>query len=287
MDSPEQASPPLLRPLPRRPFQQQRSPSSNGSSIAAPESQPPTPRQDNSLGVEDAESKGDISRSRSIINLTSSTLFGIYAPSSFDAQSLPQTPWGTGAETPSRKESVDGYPSPRGGPPRGSDLEARLLRGTAEVNRDLKPSGRAGSPISGGAHHAPKSLISVIFQECTRIIVLFCFGLAYGGIIAHLHDNRNVAPVKVTGLNRASWQYLAFWGVAGVVMGSLLPWVDDIWGRHDGKGSESAGTETRPRGLNAVEWNDVVRSVGAFVGVAFAIVSFSSSLPILLLRKGI
>jgi hypothetical protein len=269
MDSPEQSSPPLLRPRPLRPFQQ-RSNSSNSSTPA--DSHPPTPKVDRSLNVEDAtDSKSDISRTRSIINLTSSTLFGIYAPSSFDAQSSPATPWGTGAETPSRKESVDGFPSPRGGPPRGSELEARLLRGTGG---QTKPSVRTGSPITGGLHQAPKSLVSVIFRAVTRVVVLFCFGLAYGGIIAHLHDNRNVAPVKVTGLNRASWRYLAFWGVAGVVMGSLLPWVDEIWGR--GKCAETS-SENRPRGLNGVEWNDVVRSVGAFVGVAFAIVSFLTS----------
>jgi hypothetical protein len=273
MESPEQASPPLLRPLPRRPFQLP-SNSSNSSSVAAADSHPPTPRVERSLGVDDTDTKSDISRTRSIINLTSSTLFGIYAPSSFDAQSsTPATPWGTGAETPSRKESVDGFPSSRGGPPRGSDLEARLLRGTARVDTDLKPSLKTGSPVSGGPHHAPKSLASVILRSSIRVVMLFCFGLAYGGIIAHLHDNRNVAPIKVTGLNRASWRYLAFWGVAGVVMGSLLPWVDKIWGSEDGKNSEGSSAETRPRGLNAVEWNDVVRSVGAFVGVAFAIVS--------------
>jgi hypothetical protein len=175
---------------------------------------------------------------------------------------------------------VDGYPSSRGGPPRGSDLEARLLRGAARVDTDLKPSLRTGSPTSGGPHQAPKSLASVILRSCIRVIMLFCFGLAYGGIIAHLHDNRNVAPIKVTGLNRASWRYLAFWGVAGVVMGSLLPWVDEIWGTEDSTTSESTSAETRPRGLNAVEWNDVVRSVGAFVGVAFAIRKLPWSSPL-------
>jgi hypothetical protein len=275
MESPEQTGPPLLRPLPRRPFQVQ-SNSSNGSSVAAADSHPPTPRLDKSLGVEEADTKSDISRTRSIINLTSSTLFGIYAPSSFDAQSTPATPWGTGAETPSRKESVDGFPSSRGGPPKGSDLEARLLRGTARVDTDLKPSLKTSSPVSGGPHQAPKSPASIILRSCIRVVMLFCFGLAYGGIIAHLHDNRNVAPIKVTGLNRASWRYLAFWGVAGVVMGSLLPWVDEVWGSDGSKNSESDSGETRPRGLNAVEWNDVVRSVGAFVGVAFAIVSSAS-----------
>jgi len=109
---------------------------------------------------------------------------------------------------------------------------------------------------------------------------LFCFGLAYGGLIAHLHDNRNVAPVRVEGLNRASWRYFVFWGLAGVGMGSLLPWIDEVKARK--QADFSSGTEVgRPvTGLNSVQWNDVVRSVGAFVGVAFAIRKLPWSSPL-------
>jgi hypothetical protein len=248
--SPEQSSPPLLRPLPRRPFQQQRSNSSNTPSGETP-SQPSTPR----LGAELAEAndqKGDFSRTRSIVNLTSSTLFGIYAPSSFADASAPPTPWGTGAETPMRNDSIDEFANFNRGP-RGSEIEARLLE---------KSNGRASQPQ---IHHAPQSPVALVLRTILRVIVLFIFGLAYGGLIAHLHDNRNVAPVRVDGLNRSSWRYFLFWGVSGVGMGSLLPWID--------------GTKQRPAtGLNSGQWNEVVRSVGAFVGVAFAIVSASSFL---------
>ncbi|KAF2429861.1 hypothetical protein EJ08DRAFT_679592 [Tothia fuscella] len=258
MDSAD--SPPLLRPLPRRPFQN-RGNSSNASSEAAT-SHPPTPRLPNS--TEEDPKNGDISRTRSIINLTSSTLFGIYAPSSFQESSAPATPWGTGAETPIRNGSMDGFPSPRGGP-RGSELEARLLG-----NQGLEK--RAGSPSSG---HAPKSLPWTLLLGAMRVSVLFGFGLAFGAIIAHLHDNRHLAPVQVEGLNRESWRYLAFWGICGVVLGNLLPWVDVVWGT-----AECEASSIKPRGLNGVEWNDVVRSVGAFVGIAFAIRKLPWSSPL-------
>lgn len=242
--SPEQSSPPLLRPQPRRPFTLQRSTSSSTTNTDTT-SQPSTPHPGPELD-EANDSQGNFSRSRSIVNLTSSTLFGIYSHSSFTDASVPPTPWGTGAETPMRNESIDGISSYNGGPP-GSEIEARLLE---------KSNRRTNSQ----AHHAPQSPVVLVLRTIIRVVVLFGFGLAYGGLIAHLHDNRNVAPVRVEGLNRASWRYFFFWGVSGVGMGSLLPWID-------------GGQQKPATGINSGQWNEVVRSVGAFVGVAFAIVS--------------
>jgi len=84
--------------------------------------------------------------------------------------------------------------------------------------------------------------------------------------------------VKVEGLNRASWRYLAFWGVAGVAMGSLLPWIDQLWILGSKSGNEKAGGSPT-RGLPR-RWNDVVRIVGAFVGIAFAIRKLPWSSPL-------
>jgi len=250
--SSEQSSPPLLRPQPRRPFTLPRSHSSNTSNGETP-SQPSTPHLGGDFG-ESNDSKSEFLRTRSIINLTSSTLFGIYAPSSFTDASAPPTPWGTGAETPMRNDSIDEVSSYNGGP-RGSEIEARLLE---------KSNGRT-SPSQ--THHAPQSPVTLVLRAIFRVIVLFSFGLAYGGLIAHLHDNRNVAPVRVEGLNRSSWRYFLFWGLSGVGMGSLLPWID--------------GEKQRPAtGLNSGQWNEVVRSCGAFVGVAFAIRKLPWSSPL-------
>lgn len=92
-----------------------------------------------------------------------------------------------------------------------------------------------------------------------------------------------------------------FWGVAGVGLGSLLPWVDILWedtlGTEDGFGryqtskegarlrgrstDEDEGPPSRIGSGMGADWNPVVRSIGAFVGIAFAIVSLRRSIDIL------
>jgi hypothetical protein len=115
--------------------------------------------------------------------------------------------------------------------------------------------------------------------------------MAYGTIVTHLHDEQELAPVKVEGFSRHSWSYLIVWGLSGIAMGSLLPWVDFVWenyfestppvqtqdrrrrvslsGSDNNEDERSSGRFNN--GLGA-DWNPVVRSIGAFVGIAFAIV---------------
>ena len=118
--------------------------------------------------------------------------------------------------------------------------------------------------------------------------------MAYGTIVTHLHDRQGIAPVKVEGINRHSWQYLVVWGIGGVVMGSLLPWIDVAWNsytqqlqpEHEQAGFQrppSSGLDKENEGRSSgrfdnglgADWNPVVRSIGAFVGIAFAIVRLS------------
>ena len=265
------SSPPILKPRPLRPSEL------SSSLLTAPDSQFSPHSQDASTTDPESPNNGkpDFSRSRSILNLTSSTLFGIYAPTSLaDSTDTPPTPWGTGAETPVRSGSLEGGTlnglsmSPlekgRGGAPNGEELEERLLR---RSGIDLASRGRA--PKDTAKDNRPQRPASATRTSVGRILlrisVLFTFGVAYGALVAHLHDNRQIAPIKVPvttdSLDGASLAYLAFWGLAGIGMGNLFPWVDGL---------------TRSRkasALHAVEWNDVVRSIGAFVGIAFAIVS--------------
>jgi hypothetical protein len=113
-------------------------------------------------------------------------------------------------------------------------------------------------------------------------------GMLYGLLVRHLHDDRQLAPFQVEGIlkPRNDWKYFVFWGVSGVALGSLLPWVDGLWeenfenGSREGReGSQSPEAETEEldsSGLFGADWTPVIRSVGAFVGIAFAIVSFST-----------
>lgn len=125
-----------------------------------------------------------------------------------------------------------------------------------------------------------------------RTILLFLFGVAYGSIVTHLHDTQGIAGVKVEGIDRYTWRYLAFWGVAGVLLGRLLPWIDIFWERTLGEGTRATestaiaedngpgresqdGDERSGKGFENVlgaDWTPAVRSIGAFVGIAFAIV---------------
>jgi hypothetical protein len=108
-------------------------------------------------------------------------------------------------------------------------------------------------------------------------------GMGYGLLVRHLHDDRQLAPFQVGGIIKPmnDWRYLLFWGIAGVALGSLMPWVDTLFEAGDPdvpifEGEESTAMEKeaveRNDGLFGADWTPVVRSVGAFVGIAYAIV---------------
>ena len=253
----ESQDPPLIRPIPRRTFEI--TPASTESSSS------PTP--DLNPSFLDAKSSSDVppatpSRSRSLLNLTSSTLFGIYSSPSggFGDREEPLTPWGTGADVGSTRQSME---------------DAR------PISKDRIPR---QITLHRGNHTGFKNFILPL---ALRAVLLFVFGIAYGIMVTRLHDNRHVAPVRIEGFDRSGWGYLTFWGIAGVGLGSLLPWVDYLWEEKleleeavDTKEKEScvgatggAGeTPGKTRNGLAADWNPAVRSVGAFVGIAFAIV---------------
>jgi Insulin-induced protein (INSIG) len=261
---------PILQPTPRRTFEF--TPADPSSPEASSPERSPNPSM---LDIPaDSSKDGPPSRNRSIMNLTSSTLFGIYAPTGYNTQTdEPSTPWGTGAQTPLR-QSIDG---------RFPNFSFAGSFGNARPQPVRRPSQkRAKQEIS---------VVLVVF----RSILLFLFGIAYGLLITHLHDNQRIPSVRVDGINRQHWGYLFFWGAAGLTLGSLLPYVDFLWeGDSDDASSDSGnedetGTETveeaeqravreeQNRESLGADWNPVVRSIGAFVGIAFAIVSFQVS----------
>ncbi|KAH8804611.1 insulin-induced protein-domain-containing protein [Xylogone sp. PMI_703] len=231
--------PTIIRPIPRRPFDHDSKPQ-----------RPPSPLLTSRSIPESREFTPPVSRTHSVLNLTSSTLLGIYSPTSYgEDRDEPLTPWGTGAETPAANETY----RPRLIPP-----------------------------------PTPPSTRSIVRSLVFRSTLLFFMGTVYGLLVRHLHDDRQLAPVRVGGIIKPSrdWRYLTFWGVAGVALGTLLPWVDTMWEEQQDVGRKadanprltleripSADGQEKVDGSGAfgTEWAPMVRSIGAFVGIAFAI----------------
>lgn len=253
----------LLHPKPQRHYD------SSMSSLPSTPSRHPS----DSSRLEPEPSGNDekpISKNRSILNLTSSTLFGIYTPSAsgYDTnREEPSTPLGNGSQTPAR-----------------ASIEENRLPTVGAFER---PQPRRTQS------HSPRPRFWQTFVPLSeRVVLLFIIGVSYGVIISHLHKSQQVAPVKIEAIEHGSWAYLIGWGSVGVLLGRLLPWVDVLWEEvlgndKNGFATKSEVEESRPlsrggeederpvwrpgSGLGA-DWNPVVRSIGAFVGIAFAIV---------------
>lgn len=242
-----------------------------------------------------ASSNGTPHKSRSILNLTSSTLFGIYSPTGFDSTNRQgdelNTPWGTGAQTPLTRNSstYEGTPFV----PSSADFSAH------EKNKRRRSTAAGGRPRTATRTYSrsgtPPSLLQYTRALVVRIVALFLMGIVYGVFITQLHDSRTIAPVKVEGINRRSWTYLLFWGILGVVLGCALPLVDGFLKRRQDEADDTAiesdedddlpvenlrdeSPESSGAGRPSLgaEWNPIVRSVGALVAIAFAIVRYSS-----------
>ena len=294
------ASSNVLRPIPRRASERP-----NSSTEPSTASSSPAPASNGEMLVVEGRPDTDSpSRTRSLLNLTSSALCGIYSP--------------TTTTHSDRLETSSGLASPRS---------------TKWIATDHKsftdpPQYRRLSASHHHHHRHPQQQqqhqesfhcgrLAVLRSWVLRSIVLFAVGVAYGFFMLHLHDHPNLAPAEVTGLRSLNrWSDSLFWGGAGVVSGSLLPWIDTIWERRFGhggalhdqnrprKGTSSAvkspddhgdddddddddsnsGT-TDHRSLTPItvppptsDWSLVVRSVGALVGIAFAIVRQISTL---------
>ncbi|KAF2765171.1 hypothetical protein EJ03DRAFT_319910 [Teratosphaeria nubilosa] len=237
---------------------------------SAPPSQPPTPGSDTTASPHPfqqrptasmAEDTATPNRTKSLLNLTASTLFGIYQPTGYASdREEPSTPWGTGAQTPidSQRPSFDLT---------RSDIPDTYIQKQANGHRKLSRKSTAQTP-----HRAPRrGFKGYVVPLVARTTTLFAVGTSYALLISHLHDRQELAPVRVEGLlaKHGSWPYLVFWGLAAVLLGEALPYVDQRWSNDDEAGRDPED-KPEPR-RSGHDWLDVVRSIGAFVGVAFAI----------------
>jgi len=237
----------------------------------------------------DEQNTAPPSRTRSILNLTSSTLFGIYNPSDYSSdRDGTSTPWGNGAETP-----IDHTRTPV--LPQETNLnidesqwaEKTRKRRHSLLDQSAQKAQRHDRRAMAKKRKGFKNYWVPIMYKSSALAAV---GICYGVLISHLHDRQQLAPVPVEGIPHQSWFYIVFWGMAGVFLGRLMPWVDHLWDNTDGDdddngtgavsryGSENAGRRRSGSGRQArtwwaPEWNEVVRSIGAFIGIAFAIVS--------------
>ncbi|KAF2196971.1 hypothetical protein GQ43DRAFT_466777 [Delitschia confertaspora ATCC 74209] len=238
-------------------------------------------------------------KNKSFLNMTSSTLFGIYddvtAGSTPAIPSETETPWGTGAETPTGSSGLiqawergmgdwdtnaqtnghtNGNGLGTGSPDAGLSMKARARSGSSHVQ-----GGVSRVKVVRMGHTNKQNAVVRGFIIASKILALFLFGVTYGVIVSHLHNTKELFPMRGVGdvVDYAKWSFFASWGVAGVVLGSLLPYADLLWeseGRKkrvdEGKGRREVESE-ESEGFGGEQWNEVVRSVGAFVGIAFAI----------------
>ncbi|KAL4921297.1 insulin-induced protein-domain-containing protein [Aspergillus aurantiobrunneus] len=228
---------PILRPRPQRAF---RVNDSSGSS---------TPAEPSNLGTLTPREPGSaaISRNGSIMNLTSPTLYGIYSPTAFESTRDEDSAWGTEANVQPRSPD-----SPKVEPTLGRTESAAVLRTRSRLSHGL--------------------FRGVILPQTISSALLFAFGVVYGIITIHLHENHWITPVKLEYTHLyGSWEYLGLWGITGVAIGNALPWFDSYLDGAIGRSTEGKQSNSDPESAElALSWPAVVRSVGAFVGIAFA-----------------
>ncbi|KAH7041022.1 insulin-induced protein-domain-containing protein [Microdochium trichocladiopsis] len=280
-DAPDNG-PTLFRPVPRRPFNMNIMAATPPDDMAeAP--RPPTPdtEENNQLNLDVLNSRllapsrrnrsddsNTISRAESVMNLGGSTLMGIYTPNTYgkdrfyvDDKEEATTPWGTGAETPARHLSI------------------------AEPHFELQNDRYHGIRRRSSSHVVPplttSSYSTIAMYTGLRTLVLGGLGVLYGVGVAEVQDRHKIAPVHVDGLLSMlynDWRYMAFWGLSGVLFGSLLPWFDNVWEKAQNPSSQTVvecsveddEDPERQKGPST-DWALAVRGIGTFVGIAFAI----------------
>ncbi|KAI1654529.1 insulin-induced protein-domain-containing protein [Daldinia decipiens] len=287
--------PPLLRPIPRRPFNLiPREPTPPNDDLPAP-----IPSAGSGhvplLNLESLNSRllsmrntgftsesTTISRTDSALNLTGSTLAGIYSPSIWGKDKFymgpdePGTPWGTGAETPAKNLSMD--------------------EPNYEIQKERAQPARRQSSLRPVVRPQPLSTLQRVFYHGSRSLLLTGLGVLYGILAVQLRDRQIAAgALEAHNLLRSSdgsydWRYMAFSGVCGIVMGSLLPWFDGVWERIFGSDDvvvespveQSVEDEAIKEPASFTDWALAIRGIGAFVGIAFAIrkLPWSSTLQV-------
>ncbi|KAJ4405297.1 hypothetical protein N0V85_004704 [Neurospora sp. IMI 360204] len=273
----------------------------------------------------------NISRATSFRNLTSSTLFGIFSDEPGTAVTTP----GVGRSASNLRngfyfgeqlkeeteDETDDTANVLGiaGDARDDDdeddetyqetitLRPKRQRRVSSITSTI-PTFR-GESSSSDINIGNNNPVMSLLWSLLRTILLFALGMGYGVLVTRLPNGDSVT-------GGYGWRYLTFWGAAGVVLGRLLPWFDQVWEETFGKRRITKKEKERRRAAAAAEaaaallqqppssslrssprkasittlptetesstgggvtsppeadWPLVVRSIGAFVGIVFAI----------------
>lgn len=256
----------IHRPIPRRPFDL------GLANLASPnddqDSPPSSPRPYSLEEEQEGQNYLDpnafnppidsSSRAESYRFLTSSTLSGIYSP------------------------NISGYEEADSSAI-GTPMPGKLDDGVYKLVKDRSSmlSRRRSSTVSGksGQGHQHASTTALIL----RTGLLFLLGMGYGALLLRLSTEQKWATFPVEGIIKPGHdgRYLAAWGLCGVVLGSLLPWFDGKWEQVFEKGYDGPHLDDIEDDEDApgTDWALVVRGIGAFAGIVFAIVSTGSLGP--------
>lgn len=248
----------IHRPIPRRPFDL------GLASLTLPnddQDSPPSSPRPSSLEDEQAGQNYDdpnafnppidsSSRAESYRFLTSSTLSGIYSPniSGYDEGDA----------------SAVGTPMP-------GKFDASVYK--LVKDRSSMLSRRRSSTVSGksGQGFQPATTTALVL----RTGLLFLLGIGYGALLLRLSTEQKWASFPVEGIIKPGHdgRYLAAWGLCGVVLGSLLPWFDGKWEETFERGQDHQHEDDIEDDEDGpgTDWALVVRGIGAFAGIVFAI----------------
>jgi len=202
------------------------------------------------------------------MNLTTSALFGIYGPQGLEDKSEPNSVVGT----PRLRPGNGSLSSPRT-PSSGSNRIPNLVKRGDEDQTTTKKRNVQKSWSEGGLK---------------RGIPCGVAGMVYGLIIAWLRGKTRLQPITLQGPQEIDLGYVISWGVLGTIWGYLMSEFDRWWDNYYNTKSERRDDKKRKRRGSRVtlfkdqdwrlQWNDIVRCLGAYVGLSFAIVRLSNVL---------
>lgn len=277
--------PHIRRPVPRRPFEigvLNHSPDPNEYSPPPSPSPRPYDKDDDEHATQTCLDPrvfnppvDSSSRAASYRVLTSSTLSGIYSP---DVAGYP-----SGEEDAYTSVTPSFAPAGFAGGPAPEVMDETIYKLVRERSamlgsrrRSSALSGRSGQ--SGWQHSSAALPLSL---RALRTGLLFLLGMGYGALLSRLSIEQKWASFPVEGIIKPGYdgRYLAAWGLCGVVLGSLLPWCDGKWEEvfeknNGGRDSDYEEEAVKEDEVPGTDWALVVRGIGAFAGIVFAIVSY-------------